>query len=349
MSVVIVGGGLAGAAAACALAAAGQRPLVIERHQAAHDKVCGEFLSVETVALLRRLGIEPLALGGTSIGQVRLIHGATVARAALPFAAIGLSRRVLDEALLARAAALGAVVERGRSVGEVGEIAADTVFVAAGKHRLRGVARPPGGGLAGFKQYYRLTRPQAAALGDAVELVLFRGGYAGLQQVEGGYANLCLVTKDAGGGLDAAIAAAPHLVRRLAGAEPRLARPLAIANLPYGMVHRASPADAAGQYRLGDQWGMIPSFTGDGMALALTTALMAAAAWRRDGSAGAAAYHARAARVLGPRLRLAARLAEVALWPGGGPLFAIAGRAAPALLATIARATRVPAAALHSL
>ena len=72
----IIGGGIAGAAAACHLARAGHPPLVIERAAGPHHKICGEFLSVETVAELRGLGIEPLALGAKPIGEVRLAHGA---------------------------------------------------------------------------------------------------------------------------------------------------------------------------------------------------------------------------------------------------------------------------------
>ena len=338
---VIVGGGMAGAAAACALATAGHAPLLIEREAGPHHKVCGEFLSVETVAMLRALGIEPRALGARPIGEVRLAHRKRVARTPLPFAALSLSRRVLDEALLARAVALGVTLERGRAIKDAAEVdGASGVFVATGKHVLRGVARPGGGGLTGLKQYYRLAPDQADALEGAVELVLFPGGYAGLQLVEGRLANLCLLTRDAAAGISAARAAAPHLALRLAGAEPLLARPLAISNLPYGMV-APGHAPTTGRYLVGDQFAMIPSFTGDGMALALSTARWAAAAWAERGAGGADAY-ARAARLrVRGQVRLASGLVSAGLVAALGGAAVTAARAWPGAVRWAAAATRV--------
>ena len=47
----------------------------------------------------------------------------------------------------------------------------------------------------GFKCHFRLTPEQRAALAEHVEMTLFDGGYAGLEPVEGGRANLCLVVR----------------------------------------------------------------------------------------------------------------------------------------------------------
>jgi len=337
----IIGGGIAGAAAACHLARAGHAPLVIEREGEAHHKICGEFLSVETVAELRGLGIEPLALGAKAIGEVRLIHGRRIARTRLPFDALSLSRHRLDEALLARAVSLGARVERGRGVARVADVAnKNGVFVATGKHALRGVERARGGGLTGLKMYYRLAPAQAAALGNAVELILFAGGYAGLQLVEDGIANLCLLTRNPADGLTGAVVRAPHLQARLAGAEPLLARPMAIANLPYGMVAAPEP-EHTGRFRLGDQFAMIPSFTGDGMGLALSTARWAAEAWLERGSNGADDYARVARHRVRGQVRLATGLAEVGLLRGIGPIVAAIAGALPGAMRGLALATRV--------
>ena len=337
----IIGGGIAGAAAACHLARAGHAPLVIEREGGAHHKICGEFLSVETVAELRGLGIEPLALGAKAIGEVRLIHGLRIARTRLPFDALSLSRHRLDEALLTRAVALGARLERGRGVARVEDVAnRDGVFIATGKHALRGVERARGGGLTGLKMYYRLTPAQAAALGNAVELVLFAGGYAGLQLVEDGIANLCLLTRDPADGMAGAVARAPHLTLRLEGGEPLLARPMAIANLPYGMVADAEPRHP-GRFRLGDQFAMIPSFTGDGMGIALSTARWAAEAWAEHGAPGAEAYARTTRRRLRGQVRLATGLAGIGLFRATGPWVAALANIWPTVMKELALATRV--------
>ena len=43
-----------------------------------------------------------------------------------------------------------------------------------------------------MKMYLRLAPAQAAALAGSIELILFPGGYAGLQCVEAGQAVLCI-------------------------------------------------------------------------------------------------------------------------------------------------------------
>ncbi len=210
--VVIVGGGPAGAAAACRL---GRRATLLERERGPAHKVCGEFISGEAVADLAGLGVDVAALGASAIGAVRLVHRGRVAEARLPFRAAGLSRRVLDEALLARAAAAGAAVHRGvrvrsaapgRVQTDAGAVEAPALLLATGKHDLRGLARQPGAepeALVGFKLHLRLRAAQQAALAGHVEVLLFAGGYAGLQLVEDGVANLCLLADRAryGGGL----------------------------------------------------------------------------------------------------------------------------------------------------
>ena len=211
----------------------------------------------------------------------------------MPFAALGLSRRVLDAALLARAEALGASVVRGHSVRLVdgvpevaglGRFGGHTVFLATGKHDLRGarrqLTRAPED-LVGLKMYLRLEAGQRAALAGAVEVVLFEGGYGGLQAVEGGGVNLCLLMERAvfaaagenWAGVQSMLEAqSGHLRERLRGAATLLERPLAIFRVPYGFVHRDV---GDGVFRLGDQMAVIPSFSGDGVSMALHSAFRA--------------------------------------------------------------------------
>lgn len=334
---LIVGGGLAGAAVAIRLAGQGARPLLVERSEGPHHKVCGEFLSGEAVEELEALGVFPRALGASVITQVRLWRGGRVAASRLPFAAMGLSRVRLDEAMLAAAARAGVAVERGRRIAEV---PSGPAFLATGKAALRGVDRGPPSGLVGIKMHYRAPRA-AQALTGAVDIVLTDDGYAGMQLIEDEIVNLCLVTRRPGpDALARSLATTPRLAALFADAEPLFERPLTVANLPYGFLAPAAP-DAPGRFRLGDQAAMIPSFTGDGMGIALTTARWAADAWDRDGADGAAAYAHRAAAGLRRPVRTADRAARLALHPGlGGPVV-LAARLWPGLLRGIARATRV--------
>jgi flavin-dependent dehydrogenase len=110
---LIIGGGLAGSMLGLRLADAGKEVTLLEKESGPHHKVCGEFLSREAVDYLRGAGIDPLALGAASLRIVRLAAGRTVVEAELPFPALSLSRRVLDEALLTRAEQSGCHVLRG--------------------------------------------------------------------------------------------------------------------------------------------------------------------------------------------------------------------------------------------
>jgi flavin-dependent dehydrogenase len=63
---------------------------------------------------------------------------------------------------------------------------------------------------------------------------------------------------------------------RLAGAEPLLDKPITITHIPYGYIRRATED---GLYCIGDQAAVIPSFTGDGISIALHTARHAVTAY----------------------------------------------------------------------
>ncbi len=293
----MLGGGLAGPAAAIALARAGRRVTLIEREPEPKNKVCGEFLSDEALGLLRALGLDAAERGALAIGGVRLCGPRRTTESPLPFPAMSLSRRCLDAALLAAAADAGATVLQGVSVDRLmwadnawraslsdgRELSAPDAILATGKHDLRGFSRPPGpqNNLLALKMYLRLQPDQAAALRGNVELLLYRGGYAGLQPV-GETANLCcLITRQQlakldgwPGLLEAITRSSLHAQRRLEGAQPLLSKPLAVASIPYGFVRRHAPGDHL--WAVGDQAAVIPSFTGDGMSIALFTGLRAA-------------------------------------------------------------------------
>jgi flavin-dependent dehydrogenase len=361
----VIGGGPAGAAAAVWLARAGEPVELWERERGPAHKICGEFLSWEAQRHLARLGIDLEALGAPAIDRVRLFVGGREASARLGFRARSFTRRRLDGALLAAAEAAGAVVRRGvaaRAVDADGRIASShgalapaRLLVATGKHNLRGIGRDHAGTLdrqLGFKTYFRLRPEARAALVGHVEVMLFEGGYAGLQLVEGYAANLCfLVAPDrwhANGGDFGRLLAdlgreAPHLARRLEGAAPLLERPLAISGVPYGFLHGPRTGDSF--WRLGDQAAVIPSFTGDGMSIALHSGRLAAAAILRGETA--ATYHARLRQDARAAVRRATAMQRLAEAGQGARAAAIAARL-PWLLSLAARLTRLAPAAVEA-
>jgi len=369
--VLILGGGVAGCAAAIALARKGRRVTLIERETTARHKVCGEFLSGEALDDLHALGIDAAALGAVPIDYVRLAAAGRAAEAPLPFPAASLTRRSLDTALIAEAIAAGVRLQRGRSVQALTHMAdsrwqatlddggtreAGTVFLATGKHDLRGHSRPedPQRWVA-FKMYYRLVPAQAAELRRASELMLYPGGYGGIQPVEGGMANLCCVVQQrylprGGQRWESFLAKmqqdCPHLAMRLAGAEPLLDKPIAITHIPYGYIRRRTED---GLYCLGDQAAVIPSFTGDGISIALHTARCAVAAYLA--AEPAPVFQAKLRSALLTQMRLAEFAADGLNNPLARAVLPFCLRVWPGVMRVTARLTRIaqrPAAASHA-
>jgi menaquinone-9 beta-reductase len=358
---LVIGGGVAGTTVAARLARAGRAVLLIERKAEAHDKVCGEFVSSEAALYLRDLNIDLERLGAVRISKVRLYAGNKAVATQLPFPALSLSRRVLDEALLSVASASGAAVLRGRAVRSLQSIdgqwiarledghtlSAGEAFLATGKHDLKGWKRPQGvqGDLVAFKMHYRLLPEQIAALRSNVELYLYPGGYAGLELVEDGIANLCLVVRTHHFAMlnhswESLISALRSgflpLQQRLAGSDPCWNRPLAISSIPYGYVKRL----ADGPWRLGDQAAVIPSFSGDGISIALHSARLAAEYYLAGKSTSQ--FQSRLARDLSEQVRRATLISRMLVHPSGQAAAIALARIFPDLLRVVARWTRIP-------
>lgn len=360
---LIVGGGPAGAALAILLTQRGRTIEIIEKTSASHDKVCGEFLSSEAMAYLANLGVDLDALGAVPIHGVRLAVRKHVVACELPFPAMSLTRRKLDEALLSLAVKIGATVLRGHRVEsllavESGWVArlsdgetrqARSAFLATGKHDLTGHQRPGGkqNNLVAFKMYFELVTAQRRALDGWVELIVFPGGYAGLQIMEDGTANLCLlVTRETLRAcrndwttlLERMRDSSDHFGQRLDGALALLTKPLALSSIPYGLLPRHSES---GLWRLGDQAVVTPSFSGDGMSIALHTAHVAADLYLGGGTS--AMFAERIHREIRRPVILASMLSRLVI---AAPGMADIACRWPSLLRHIADHTRVPSSAL---
>jgi flavin-dependent dehydrogenase len=342
------------------LADAGQEVTLIEKETGPHHKVCGEFLSREAVEYLQQAGLSLCELGAAPIQRVRLSSGPRVAEAALPFIAFSLSRYVLDAVLLERAEQQGCDVRRGMNVEKIEphgnqwrvqlrsgkSIHARTVFLANGKHGLHGWDRDSGKqcDLVGFKMHWQLNSTQTKSLRGLMELFLFPGGYGGLSLVETDVANFCLVVQRsklrAVNGWDGLVASIlsenPHLMQRMRGAETLWDRPLAISPIPYGYL-----ADRpTGAWCVGDQAAVIPSFTGDGMAIALHSAALAAEMYLAGKSA--AEYRPRLRAQLGRGMSLATMLSRAMVTRAGRGIAPLGFSLFPNAMRWIAASTRIP-------
>jgi len=342
------------------LADAGREVTLLEKERTAHHKVCGEFLSHEALQYLQQVGIDPCELGAVSIRFVRLSTGRKTAKAALPFEAVSLSRYTLDAAMLMRANKKGCDVQRGAFVETLTDqgdawlvqlrdgrsISARTVFLANGKHDLHRWERAEGKqcDLVGFKMHWRLNPTQTRALRELMELFLFTGGYGGLSLIESDVANLCLVVQRAKlrklGGWTQLFAALlcenPHLLQRMQGATSLWERPLAVSPIPYGYL--AGHPD--GIWCIGDQAAVIPSFTGEGMSIALHTAALAAEMYLDGASPNE--YHHRLCTQLGRGMSLSTSLSRAIVSSGGRKFAPFALSLFPNAMQWIAASTRIP-------
>ncbi|MGG5809138.1 NAD(P)/FAD-dependent oxidoreductase [Falsiroseomonas sp. CW058] len=350
---VILGAGPAGCAAAIALARAGRRPLLLEREARPAEKVCGEFLAADAAAAIAALGLDLPALGAVPIARGVMAAGHRRAAMDLPFAAWGLPRATLDATLLALARESGAEVRAGTAATGAGRLGdgwrlrladgevldATQLVLATGKHELRGARRGARGGAIGVKLPLR-----GVGVDGTIVLLACAGGYAGLQPRPGGEANLCAALDPRAPGVAAAArdgrAFLAHVMAGSSLAEcllrdavPLLPRPLTVAGVPYGFVARGG---LPGMFRAGDQAAVIPSFCGDGVAMALGSGRRAAEAILagRD----APAHHAAWAGRIGGAMRLAGLLGGLVT---RAPGLLVAGAAlSPGLAAWAARRTR---------
>jgi len=352
---LIVGGGPAGAAAAIRLAHGGTHALLVERHAAA-DALCGGFVSWRTIDRIAALGVDPDTLNRERLTRVTIVAGDRHREAALPRPAIGVSRRRLDTLLRDAATRAGAAIETGVTIRAIdgltahvadgGEIAAPALFLATGKHDLRGLARPAAARgqdpTLGIRVRLAADPALYRALAGRIELHLFDRGYAGIALQEDGSANVCMAVHRSrlqAAGSPAALLAQlgrdlPRLGDRLALLAP--GQPIdAIANVPYGWRQRSG---TAGLFRLGDQAGVIPSLAGEGMGIALASGIAAADAYLAGGPAAAAAWQRDFARRLARPMAVAGlvrRLAE-SRWSAGALRWL-----PPGLIQIVAHATRM--------
>lgn len=302
--VAIVGGGPAGSALAALLAKAGRRPVLLERDRFPRRKVCGEFLSMESQGLLDSLGCLDAvrALGPAAIDRARFYSpSGRVAEFSLGLGALGLSRQAFDETLFRHAQSSGALGFEGANVMKISAEDGETrleidqhlqrVSLKA-KVIIDARGRPPvpagtGPLFIGFKRHHRFKPGKAAesVLRGAVEIHLFPGGYCGINAVEGGAVNVCLLVKDRWlasrkapnweAVAHAMAEESPSLQRRFEALTPD-GPPSAVARV----CLRAPPPHPG--LRIGDAAGMIAPLCGDGQAMALESALLMADFLTRD-------------------------------------------------------------------
>lgn len=351
---VIIGGGPAGTSAALEACRRGLTVSIWERDRFPRHKVCGEFVSAESLAALEEeidlKALHPAVIRRSEFISPRgKVHGFP-----LPHAARGLSRRRLDEALWRAAAARGAEVHEGEGVRSVEPV---THSGEASKHweihSANGIRQPSRALAICAGRWWALegfpgpTRDSGARGGewlgakahfaklsanDAVEMYYFPGGYCGLAPIEDGLYNACCLVHQGLARDDSAPAIGDFLswISRISG-HSALAERLrpgsqvskTVATAPVEPARRRS--DVQGALMAGDAAGFLDPFTGDGISIALQSGRLIAGcladALGRDSEGEALARAAQVYRreltaAVGPSYRLAGVLRALVQAPG---------------------------------
>jgi len=342
---VVIGGGPAGCAAAITAARTGASVLLLERGRFPRHKVCGEFVSAESLDLLQNL-LAPAHHGlikkGPRIARSRIFVDAAELQAEITPAAASITRFDLDAALWDSCAHAGVecrsdcVVQSVEGTGpfrvatRADSFEARALINATGRWsnltstatRARATAGASKDRWIGVKAHFR-----EVAASPSVDLYFFEGGYCGVQAVsppiQNGAAivvNACaMVRADIATDLTKILELHPALRERSLNWKPQpMMDPVTTSPLVF---HQPEPTQN-GMLQVGDAATFVDPFIGDGISLALRSGDLAAEClsrfFRNECSleSVAADYTRLYQTRLSPVFRASSRLRNLLRWPG---------------------------------
>lgn len=303
---VVVGGGPAGLATAIEARLAGLEVVVLDRRNPPVDAACGEGLMPAGVRRLLGLGV---ILPEKEVGRIHGIRYRDGGRAAearfRDGMGLGVRRRTLHQALVDRAAALGADLRWGVSVTSLrdggvqtdGHGAVSGRWVVAADGRLSGVRRLAGIDVRmprrrrfGVRRHYRVT-PWT----EMVEVYWTDAGEAYVTPVGPDTIGIAMLTDCRPADFDGLLDGVPELADRVRGAEI-VTRDRGAG--PFGQ--RPRTVISGGVALVGDASGCLDPITGEGLSVAMGQARALVAAVVADDIEAYAGDHARLSRV--PRM-----------------------------------------------
>lgn len=349
---IVIGAGPAGASAAITAARSGARVLLLERGRLPRHKVCGEFVSAESLGLLSRLlasGHQNLLQQAVRIPRSQIFVDGYTVRTSIDPPAASIARFDLDVALWESATSCGVDARLAVAVEKLerrspaldifqvktadGDFQSRTLIDATGRwsnlnagHAGNGKARHKWLGVKGH-----FSEPPGE---KSVDLYFFDGGYCGVQPVELSEdcssphrVNACAVVRaDVANSL-------PEVFTKHAGLHERsrrwrrLSDPVSTAPL----IFREPRPVQNGVLRVGDAVAFVDPFVGDGISLALRSGVLAAQALsiflQKRGSYDDAARHYERtyAQQFGPIFRTSSKIRRMLSLPKAllTPLLAI--------------------------
>jgi flavin-dependent dehydrogenase len=289
---IVIGGGPAGTSAAITCGRNGVRVLLLERGRFPRHKVCGEFVSAESLELLVDL-VAPqharLFSDAVRIPQARVFLDGRVLQARVSPPAASISRLDLDAALWDSAEQCGVESRQQITVQGISGSGPFQVRTSVGEFECRALinasgrwsnlnsevpdAHAPSAKWLGLKGHFEESSPLAS-----VDLYFFDGGYCGVQPVDirdgisqSGRVNACaMVRADVASTLPEVFACHPALQER-----SRLWEPLTDPVSTSPLVFREPQPERDGVLMTGDAAAFVDPFVGDGISLALRSGNLA--------------------------------------------------------------------------
>lgn len=289
---IVIGGGPAGTSAAIACTRGGASVLLLERGRFPRHKVCGEFVSAESIDLLKDL-LAPqhatLLSTAIRIPQSRIFIDGRTVRTSIDPAAASIARFDLDAALWDSAQSCGVDCRQQTLVQCVsgagpflvktsdGEFASRALINASGRwSKLTSVLCDGADSKSkwiGLKGHFAENSPPAS-----VDLYFFEGGYCGVQPVDladgverCGRINACaMVRADVATTLAELFACHPWLQER-----SRAWKPLTDPVTTSPLVFREPQPERDAILMVGDAAAFVDPFVGDGISLALRSGCIA--------------------------------------------------------------------------
>lgn len=290
---IVIGGGVAGCAAAITAARQGARVLLIEKGSYPRHKVCGEFISPEALSILSELlgAAHPVLASANAISQARLFFTHRSMTLPLKAEALSISRHELDLALWEAAIAAGVNARTGIEALDAkrgehfaietdkGQFESKAVVNATGRWarvgpRRKKMPQEPSLRWIGLKAHFRAEESSSEAT-HSTDLYFFKAGagYCGVQYLANGSLNVAaLVRIGRAKSLDEVFTLHPALLQRSKAWSSVFPE---IATAPVFFAPSQPVSD--GILNAGDAAGFVDPFAGDGIALALRAGLMASA------------------------------------------------------------------------
>ena len=292
--IIIIGGGLAGLVSAIHLSKAGLQVTLIEKNEYPKHKVCGEYISNEVLPYLQWLDADPMLTGAKKITRFKLsTTSGKIIETTLPLGGFSISRFTLDNFLLQKALQNNCIIIQDTALDVHFE---DDIFNVATKEGLTLSAKVVIGAFGkrsnmditldrdfiknkspfvGVKTHMQGNFPD-----DLVALHNFKGGYCGVSQVENGNLNVCYLAnyksfqqyKNIDAFNKEVLYKNPHLKNIFENSTSVFEQPLTISQISFS--DKTTVQDHI--LMCGDAAGMIHPLCGNGMAMAIHSAKIAA-------------------------------------------------------------------------